>query len=132
LIVARSASYRDVEQLAERIRARFAQHNFVFGSGKTLNRTCSIGFTTYPFVPTALDASAWEQVIDIADQCLYVAKHAGRNAWVGLFSMTAFDPTGPMMNTKFDVKAQIKLGQLVVHTSLTEGENLDWSHGREK
>ena len=29
-------------------------------------------------------AGLWEQSVDLADRCLYAAKEAGRNAWVGL------------------------------------------------
>lgn len=132
LIVVRHANYLEAEVLAERIRTRIAEHSFTLADGKTLHRTCSIGLTTYPFIPSAVDLFTWEQVVDIADQCLYAAKHGGRNAWIGLFllgdnkTITSEQPSG------LNVEQQIAQGQIVVKTSLPADTKLDWSHGRGK
>ena len=51
-----------------------------------LRRTCSIGFAAFPFLPGAPDALCWEDVVELADRCLYAAKNSGRDGWVGLTS----------------------------------------------
>jgi len=70
--------------LAERIRRRVANHAFLLPSGKPLHRTCSIGFTLYPFLPEAPDWVGWEQCVGLADAGLYLAKESGRDRWIGM------------------------------------------------
>ena len=84
IVVARQAAGSDVSILMERIRTRFEDTVFDLGSGQTLKRTCSIGFSMYPFFPVHPHAISWEHLTNLADHCMYVAKRNGRNAWVGL------------------------------------------------
>lgn len=130
LIVARHANYLEAEVLAERIRTRIADHVFTLPDGQTLQRTCSIGLTTYPFIPTSVEAFSWEQVVDIADQCLYAAKHGGRNAWVGLFLLGNYQAKEHITNVALEVEQQIAQGHILVKSSLPDATKLDWSHGR--
>jgi diguanylate cyclase (GGDEF)-like protein len=87
LIVARFAPPEGGPQFAERIRAAVAAHPFDLGDGRTMHRTCSIGFASYPFFVGEPDRLNWEQVVNLADECLYAAKRGGRNAWVGIAPM---------------------------------------------
>lgn len=89
LIVARFAPQEAGPQFAERIRVAVAAHRFDLGDGRTIHRTCSIGFASYPFFGSEPDRLNWEQVVNIADECLYAAKRHGRNAWVGVAPMHA-------------------------------------------
>ncbi len=85
LIVARGE--HDAESgavLAERIRSLTASHIFQLDDGKTLRRTCSVGFASYPMLPTQVERFSWEDAVQLADQCLYEAKRSGRNGWVGV------------------------------------------------
>ena len=61
-----------------------ADHAFQLPNGKTLHRTCSIGFTLYPFLPETPDRVGWEQCVGLADTGLYLAKESGRDRWVGV------------------------------------------------
>lgn len=84
LIVAKQASGSAIHLLAERVRARVAGHSFDLGNGTVLRKTCSIGFAGYPFPATDLPRPKWEDVVALADQCLYAAKASGRDIWVGI------------------------------------------------
>ena len=84
LVVARNAARRDVVVLVERIRSRVAAHAFDLGDGAKIHRTCSIGFALMPFLCAEPDYMSWEDVVDVADHCLYTAKRSGRDGWVGV------------------------------------------------
>lgn len=84
LIVSRFNDRRRVSAFAERVRSDIEREAFVIGEGRTLHRTCSIGFASYPFSVAYPEALSWEQVVAVADEALYLAKHSGANAWVGV------------------------------------------------
>ncbi len=83
LILARDASRHEIAVVAERIRSRVEDHEFMLQDGRRIHRTCSIGFAVFPFFPQDPMQLTWEQVVDLSDQCLYAAKRNGRNAWIG-------------------------------------------------
>jgi diguanylate cyclase (GGDEF)-like protein len=84
LVVSRFSDRRTGSVLAERIRAAVDQHPFDLGDGRTLRRSCSIGYAPLPFAPAHPNALSWEQVVAVADQALQRAKKAGANAWLGV------------------------------------------------
>jgi diguanylate cyclase (GGDEF)-like protein/PAS domain S-box-containing protein len=84
LVVARQTARADSNIIAERIRASVASHPFRIGEKQPIHITCSVGFSSYPLLPDAMSYFSWEQIVEIADQCLYAAKRSGRNAWVGI------------------------------------------------
>ncbi len=85
LIVSRNTSNRAAEKLAERIRTGLSERNYHLGNNEVGRLTGSIGFAVYPFSPLKPDMVSWEQVANIADQCTYIAKENGRDAWVGIY-----------------------------------------------
>ncbi len=60
--------------LAERLRARVANHEFAY-AGTPLRVTCSFGVAEYHS-----DMKGPQELFEAADRALYRAKHAGRNA----------------------------------------------------
>lgn len=93
LIVAREATRAHVEALAERIRQSVADHLFDIGTAQPVQLTCSLGFACYPFVASNPRLYSWEEVVDIADRALYVAKRHGPNMWAGIFGTEQTEET---------------------------------------
>jgi len=89
LVIARRTNCESGPVIAEHIRHLMAQHEFDLGNGVFIRRTCSIGFASYPVLPTEPWRFSWEDVVSLADQCLYAAKHNGRNSWVGVRALNA-------------------------------------------
>ena len=67
-------SEESVMAISEKLRARVAEKKISIGSGKTLQKTISIGVSIF----TADSESIW-QCIKFADVALYEAKNSGRN-----------------------------------------------------
>jgi diguanylate cyclase (GGDEF)-like protein len=85
LIIARSPIGNDSATLAERLRKQIEATTFFVGNEhRTIRLTCSIGFAAWPFFKCAPDAVGWQDVLGLADRCLYLAKNSGRNAWIGV------------------------------------------------
>jgi diguanylate cyclase (GGDEF)-like protein len=68
--------------LAERVRLTVAKQIFRVGEGRAARTSCSIGFSTVPFIPGRAQRLDWEESLGIADVALYEAKRQ-RNTWVG-------------------------------------------------
>ena len=118
LIVGRRHSRPGIEELAERIRQRLADHPYQIGGGQIGRLSGSIGFACYPFIPGHPQALTWEQVIGIADHASYIAKNSQRNAWVGLYSTPRTLPDDLVDRIKSDLEQQVALGQLRITTSI--------------
>lgn len=84
LVIARGPRENDAATLAERIRSKIALTPFAIGNDKNLRLTCSIGYASWPFFGFEPDAFGWQEILALADRCLYIAKNSGRNAWVGI------------------------------------------------
>ncbi|PPU98977.1 diguanylate cyclase [Xanthomonas hyacinthi] len=90
LLVARLHRDGAAEALAERLRTAVAAHRFALEQRELL-LTCSIGFAPWPLLAAWPALGDWEQSVGLADRCLYAAKGAGKNAWVGLGAGAAPD-----------------------------------------
>jgi len=114
LVVAREARREDAVVVAERIRSSVANRKFKLADGSTINRTCSIGFAPYPLDGLGPGCLAWEQIIALADQCLYRAKAQGRNRWIGL--LTQDDPSVFALGDLpiLDLKSVLDTGQVTL------------------
>jgi diguanylate cyclase (GGDEF)-like protein len=84
VVVARDLARDAVWDLADRIRRQIEAHPFRLPSGDLIHKTCSIGFSLFPFSGKSPDLVGWEQALALADQALYQAKETGRNRVIGI------------------------------------------------
>lgn len=112
LVVARSTRRDHGHYLAERIRASVRAHAFDVGGGALLHKTCSVGWAPFPFLPEAPQAVSWEEVVQLADRCLYAAKHGGRDRSVGLTAVRGLRGAGLARRIADDFDALAAAGQL--------------------
>ena len=83
LIMARNSSRFEAHLMAERITSIMAEQELRLETGEVVRWTCSVGFAPYPFQVLDPAWMGWEGLIEVVDASLYLAKRAGRNAWVG-------------------------------------------------
>ena len=91
LVVVRFCKRKEASILAERLRKTISSQDFELEGCTKIRKTCSIGYAIFPFYQDAPQDCTWEQVIDLADICLYAAKNSSRNAWVGISGMLPQD-----------------------------------------
>jgi diguanylate cyclase (GGDEF)-like protein len=115
LLVMPDMSRRDAREVVERIRQQVECFPFIV-NGQTVQCTCSIGFAPYPLVPGLQKDVTWEQVLELADSGLYMAKEVNRNTWIGLDSIRqpgSFDVEYALKN----YKEQVRQGKIVISSS---------------
>ena len=126
LIVARQAESAQSNVIAQRIIDTARATRFeIDDEGATVECTCSIGVSHFPFRPQHPDAFTWEQIVDIADMAVYMAKANGRNGWVALHAapdMDITDGAGAVRRFRENMKQCIDSGELVVRSSFDELE----------
>ena len=124
LVLARHADRHQAGVLAEQICEAMRAHAFDLGDGVVLHRTCSLGFTAFPLLPSKAEEFSWEQTVELADQCLYAAKHSGRDGWVGCLLLAPEEAyrQGPAAGLR-DIP---EFGRAEVLTSLGDAIDLRW------
>jgi len=120
LILARNADRHQARVIAAQVCEAVRTHPFVLDDGTLLRKTCSLGFTAFPLLRSQPRRFGWEQAIELADQCLYAAKHSGRDGWVGCL----LEDVVPSAQTQRDVPGY---GQARVLTSFPDTAALRWS-----
>ena len=121
MIIGNVASPRVVEQLAERIRANLAEHQYKLGDGHVARLSGSIGFAMYPFSSKNLNALNWEQVVAVADNAAYTGKKNGRNAWVGVYGTQKCN-WEELTKTNINLPALARKEMIEIKTSLEKIE----------
>lgn len=120
LVLARATRREEARVVAERIRHAVADREFVLPDGERLRKTCSIGFACFPFVPAAPRLLSWSEVVELADQALYLAKKAGRNAWAALYSSASTPHAGLFSHLMQDLDGALAAGEVLLLSSSTE------------
>lgn len=130
LAIARFTRRDAAPGLAQRILQMVRAHEFDIDESQPLRLSCSVGFACLPFVPARPELLAWHEVVDIADHCLYAAKHAGRDAWVGVFAI-GDDLDKDLLNRLHNEPGIMAAdGRFQVMNSLPEECELVWQSNR--
>lgn len=126
LLVARFTDADFAPKLAERVRKMVAEHAFSIGHTQPVYLTCSIGFAQYPFFPSHPSRVHWEEVINIADNCLLAAKKKWRNAWIGMHPSARATLDPPPAKIATEIPKLIEEGLLEVYSSRPDPTGLIW------
>ncbi len=84
LIVLKKTNPEYLSVFADKILKKVADARFDIGGGKFINKTCSIGFVSFPVFKEKPDLLSFERSIMIADLGLLYAKSHGRSQGVSL------------------------------------------------
>lgn len=131
IVIAKRTHRSAATIIAENIRRAIAEKAFVMPGGNLVQITCSVGFAPLPSLTAIPELLPWEYVVDMADQCLYVAKHSGRNAWVGCNLEQNLDREQaerllPLLRTQ--LHQAVTSGEVHIHSSVAL-DKLDWNRG---
>ena len=119
LLVAKVANRGVATVIAERLRLAVASVPFDLGDGVTLTKTCSIGFSSFPFADANPAELSWSQALDVADRALYLSKHNGRDCWSGLCAPPDKVVNGLLHKITHDLDASIDGGDIELLHSWT-------------
>jgi len=116
LVVARQAEASQLNVIVDRLMQLTREKRFdVPGIDGGLKCTCSIGVSHFPFLRSQPDALSWEQVVDIADTAVYMAKALGRDGWVAIHGegqTPVEDPKDLVHRIKTDLAALVREGRI--------------------
>lgn len=101
LVVLRHVADDFLETFADRIRNAVAKTEFVAvrSPRKTVRRSCSIGYVTFPFYKDVPDLVSLEQAIMIAGLGLHHSKRSGGNLAVGIEPGDRIPRSGDLLRT---------------------------------
>jgi len=88
LLVCRTTDRENAALLCTRVLEAVRDLPFDVGNGVQVHKTCSIGWAPYPWVPGDTQMLSIDNVIELADKALYLAKREGRNRSYGLVPAT--------------------------------------------
>jgi diguanylate cyclase (GGDEF)-like protein len=84
LLVCRTTDRENASLLCERVLEAIREVPFDVGNGVEIHKTCSIGWAPFPWLTEDVGALSTDNVIELADKALYLAKREGRNRSYGL------------------------------------------------
>jgi diguanylate cyclase (GGDEF)-like protein len=84
LLVCRTTDRENAGLLCTRVLEAVSDVPFDVGNGVQVHKTCSIGWAPYPWMPGGTQMLSIDNVIELADKALYLAKREGRNRSYGL------------------------------------------------
>ena len=129
LVVARRADRHAADIIARKILDEVRSRVYPVTGGRPLNLTCSVGYSAFPVVLGEPAAFGWEEVVEIADQCLYAAKRSGRDAFVGVYLEGPDVSPDVASRLLSELPELVSEGKVALKTSFTDGRALDWKQG---
>jgi diguanylate cyclase (GGDEF)-like protein len=132
LVVGRSLDTSSAENLAERIRHTVAEAPFSVAVGQDLRLSCSIGFASYPFLPSDPTGVRWDQVLNVADRALYIAKMSGRNAWVAMRGTATTSQNELVRRINEETESIVQSGELDLRSSIEDPAALVWDRRNDR
>jgi diguanylate cyclase (GGDEF)-like protein len=94
LIVSRSTDRREGDALASRVMQTIRGELFAVSPTHQIQRTCSIGWAAFPWLEDDVDSKGYEEVLNLADRALNLAKQAGKDRAIGM-TPSHTEPTAP-------------------------------------
>ena len=84
LLVCRTTDRENASLLCGRVLDAVRNEPFDVGNGVEIHKTCSIGWAPFPWFKDDVNMLSIDNVIEMADRALYIAKREGRNRAYGL------------------------------------------------
>jgi diguanylate cyclase (GGDEF)-like protein len=84
LLVCRTTDRENASMLCARVLEAVRELPFDVGNGVEVHKTCSIGWAPFPWLPEDVGLLSIDNVIELADKALYLAKREGRNRSFGM------------------------------------------------
>lgn len=84
LLVCRTTDRENASLLCNRVLEAIRELPFDVGNGVQVNKTCSIGWAPFPWLTDDVGLLSIDNVIELADKGLYLAKREGRNRSFGM------------------------------------------------
>jgi diguanylate cyclase (GGDEF)-like protein len=84
LLVCRTTDRENASLLCNRVLEAIREVPFDVGNGVEIHKTCSIGWAPFPWIKADVGLLSIDNVIELADKALYLAKREGRNRSYGL------------------------------------------------
>ena len=84
LLVCRTTDRENASLLCSRVLEAIREVPFDVGNGVEIHKTCSIGWAPFPWLKEDVSLLSIDNVIELADKALYLAKREGRNRSYGM------------------------------------------------
>lgn len=117
LLVAKRTERDRADLIAQNLCAAIRNHTFTLADGRTLHCTVSVGYAACPILDHYPEAFSWEDALQAADQCLYAAKRAGRDGWMGVHTPGPLDPAEIGPRFRIDIEGLAAEGKVVLRSS---------------
>jgi diguanylate cyclase (GGDEF)-like protein len=98
MIVCHATPRENVPLLCQRLMEAVSATPYDLGRGVSLSMTCSFGWAPFPWSREEMTALSMDNVIELADKALYLAKSGGRNQAVGILPAEQGLPHGEEIN----------------------------------
>jgi len=121
LLVAKRSDREKAHLIAEKLCQALRAHEFVLPDGQSLRCTISVGYAAFPILDQQPEAFTWEDTLQVADQCMYAAKHAGRDGWVGVHTPGPLDTAELGPRLRVDLEGLVRDGHIQMRNSFPEG-----------